>query len=178
MVVTLLCLRVRRQQSNAAKSSKTVFVSSSSADARRFDLTHPKWSLESWLPLMLSRSRWAAGDGDVPNATLVVHSSRRYPRHALSWCRAKVAATERWKRRRGADHWFIAASSRGPCCDGGQPRDPGLLRHHFLGHIGEARDGPWLFREARFADHLLRDSQYRGRAEIFRLARLHGISTS
>ena len=61
----------------------------------------------------------------------------------------------------GARHWFAAVSSRGPCCDGGQARDPALMAHHFLGHAGEKRDGPFLFREARFADHLLRPTQYK-----------------
>ena len=40
-----------------------------------FELTHAKWSLEVWLPLALSRSRWAA-NGDAANATLVPHASR------------------------------------------------------------------------------------------------------
>lgn len=127
-----------------------------------FALTHGKWSTEVWLPLALARSRWGARVGEAPNATVVLFTSRSSPRVALSWCRSRVAETSpAWARDGGASHWFSAVSSRGPCCDGGQARDPGLLRHHFLGHIGERRDGPWLFREARFADHLLRPSQYK-----------------
>ena len=80
---------------------------------------------------------------------------------ALGWCRDRVASTNPHWGANGDSFFFVAASSRGPCCDGGQPRDPGLLRHHFIGHVGERSDGPWLFREARFADRLLRDSQYK-----------------
>ncbi|KAJ8601494.1 hypothetical protein CTAYLR_006713 [Chrysophaeum taylorii] len=121
-------------------------------------LTHGKWSAEVWLPLVIRRSRWHARLEDAANATLVVFRSRGNARHALSQCRLKLA---RHSPRYGRDHWFTAFSSRGPCCDGGQLRDPGLARHHFLTHAGELSDGPWLFRESRFADHLGRASQYK-----------------
>lgn len=122
-----------------------------------YQLTHPKWSLEVWLPLIIARSRWYTKG--KPNITVVPHASSTQPRHALSWCRERVKNTNKyWDETK---FFFVAASSRGPCCDGGQPRDPGLLRHHFIGHVGEKVDGPWLFREARFADILLRDSQYK-----------------
>ncbi|KAH8082922.1 SET domain-containing protein [Aureococcus anophagefferens] len=126
-----------------------------------FALTHGKWSTEA-------RSRWGArtaAEARDADATVVMYQSRRNDRNALSWCRAKVAASSAtWGRDGGASFWFTAASSRGGCCDGGQARDPGLLAHHFLGHVGEKRHGPWLFREARFADHLLRPTQYKAPA--------------
>ena len=131
-----------------------------------YQLTHPKWSLEVWLPLIIARSRWYTDSR--PNITLVPHANtprtkngKTRPRHALGWCRDRVAHTNPHWGANGDSFFFVAASSRGPCCDGGQPRDPGLLRHHFIGHVGERSDGPWLFREARFADRLLRDSQYK-----------------
>ena len=131
-----------------------------------YQLTHPKWSLEVWLPLIIARSRWYTDFR--PNITLVPHANtprtkngKTRPRHALGWCRDRVAHTNPHWGANGDSFFFVAASSRGPCCDGGQPRDPGLLRHHFIGHVGERSDGPWLFREARFADRLLRDSQYK-----------------
>ena len=115
-----------------------------------------------------ARSRWGArtaAEARDADATVVMYQSRRNDRNALSWCRAKVAASSAtWGRDGGASFWFTAASSRGGCCDGGQARDPGLLAHHFLGHVGEKRHGPWLFREARFADHLLRATQYKAPA--------------
>lgn len=129
-------------------------------EPKSFILTHGKWSTEYWLPMILSRSKWAASIKDETNATLVVYRSRASSRHTLSWCRQKLARhSPRW--RGGADHWFTTISSRGPCCDGGQARDPSVMRHHFLTHVGEKRDGPWLFRESRFADRLQRSTQYK-----------------
>ena len=119
-----------------------------------------------WLPLVIARSRGYTYH--KPNIPLVPHQNtpttktgKTRPRHALGWCRDRVANTNPHWGANGDSFFFVAASSRGPCCDGGQPRDPGLLRHHFIGHVGERSDGPWLFREARFADRLLRDSQYK-----------------
>lgn len=129
----------------------------------KFVLTHAKWSAEAWLPLIIARSRWhAALEDESVNATVVVYQSRSKSRHALSWCRQMLARySPRWQRRQGRDHWFPAISSRGACCDGGQARDPGLLAHHLFTHAGERRDGAWLFREARYADAMLRASQYK-----------------
>ena len=128
-------------------------------------LTHPKWSAEVWLPLMLARSEWGLRTERKANATFVVYRSRARGREELSKCaRLLSARSANFRETRGANYWFPAISSRGPCCDGGQVRDPGLMRHHFIGHSGERSEGPWLFREARFADHLRRTSQYKAPA--------------
>lgn len=125
-------------------------------------MTHAKWSAEAWLPLVIRRSKWFAPLG-YGNATIVAYRSRTTPRHELSRCREFLEReSPRWNR---SEHWFLAFSSRGPCCDGGQARDPGLMTHHFLTHAGErsGRDR-WLFREARFADLWRRASQYKAPA--------------
>lgn len=107
----------------------------------RDDLYDPKWGLESSLPLLVARSRWFAGNGPA-NATLAVFRPRARPRSDLSRCVATVDPTgDR------SDLWFVAATDRGRCCDGGQLRDPRLLAHHFLVVSGERAVGPWLFRE-------------------------------
>lgn len=115
-------------------------------------LTHSKWSTELWLPMVLARSRWHSSAR--ANATVVAYTSRNKPRSALSECRGMLEGREKY--------FFTAISSRGPCCDGGQVRHPSLMREHFFTHSGES--GEFLFREARFADRLMRASQYKAPA--------------
>ena len=124
-------------------------------------LTHRKWSAEVWLPLMLGRSKWGTTTSDNANATLVMFRSRATARQKLSLCKELLSLRSEAYRKRPETFWFPAISSRGACCDGGQVRDPSIMSHHFIGHVGERREGPWLFREARFADHLRRTTQYK-----------------
>ncbi|KAJ8603060.1 hypothetical protein CTAYLR_006654 [Chrysophaeum taylorii] len=100
------------------------------------DLVDSKWSLDVSLPLMIAQSRWA-GTQENANATLVAFHARRRPRHELSECAATWAPGS----------WFTSSTDRGRCCDGGQLRDPRLLRHHFFVVSGERPRGRWLFRE-------------------------------
>ena len=106
------------------------------------DLLDSKWGLESSLPLMVASSPWFARPGERANASLVVFRPRAHARSDLSRCRAAVDP-----RNDRTDLWFVAMTDRGRCCDGGQLRDPGLLRHHFLVVAGERATGEWLFRE-------------------------------
>lgn len=101
-------------------------------------------SLDLSLPLMLATSPWAASSGAPANATLVAFHGRRSARHDLSACVQSLASAHKNSSTR---LWFSSSTDRGRCCDGGQLRDPRLLRHHFLVVSGERARGPWLFRE-------------------------------
>mmetsp|Transcript_2413 Transcript_2413/g.7103 ORF Transcript_2413/g.7103 Transcript_2413/m.7103 type:complete len:510 (-) Transcript_2413:40-1569(-) len=111
---------------------------------QRSDLHDSKWGLDALLPLLIKRSPWfgGAGVGARANATLVVFRPRQHARSALSRCVQTVDPREARR-----DLWFTASTDRGRCCDGGQLRDPRLLRHHFLQVSSERPGGEWLFRE-------------------------------
>ena len=101
-----------------------------------------RWSLDLLLPQMVAQSEWAADDGNV---SLVIFDGRRSPRTALSECARRVSE---WS-------WFTVSTDRGRCCDGGQLRDPYLLKFHFLTTAGEHSRGRFLFRE-KHKGHLWR----------------------
>lgn len=113
-----------------------------------------RYGLEIALPFVVRDSRWFAARR--ANATLVVFAPRLAGVAALRDCRRELANAGRLSPKT----WFFSGSSRGRCCNGGQLLDPSLLRTHFLTHAGDARDGPWLFRESRA--HPTRGHDWRG----------------
>lgn len=125
---------------------------------REKDLTDAKWSLDASLPMMLENSEWA---GSPANATLVAFYGRRHSRTELSECVRSVTASSP----RSATLWFMSSTDRGRCCDGGQLRDPRLLRHHFIVLSGER--GRFLFRE-KTAKHKWRAPVSRNTAPLVR----------
>lgn len=117
-----------------------------------------KWALEMYLPRMFAASKWTTSDAAAATASVVVFPSRSQPRAALSRCRRALAAhSPAWAPAGGAGGrnstnpgsraWFVTSTDRGPCCDGGQYRDPALLSSHFLSNNGELESGPWHFHE-------------------------------
>ena len=105
-----------------------------------------KYIADSFLFHMLAVSPFAVRDWRVANASVVVLVQREYGGAGLAAerCRRKLERlSPAWRATRGARHFFILTTDRGPCCNNGALMQTDFLRHHVIGHHGERRGHHW-----------------------------------